>query len=315
MSKESRMDEPGGREILHSSDGAHRGAPVDAVQFISQGIEMSGVPMYSGNRDKRIRAKKIQEWLCEYHADGTPPARRKELKDRIVMNTWFLLPFILSSKRFPAALFEDALQNMVIEIIKAIDNFKPELGHKFTSYISGYLKNAVSLSARDNSVVRVPASARRTAQVQTTSLGKSHGDAGGCTITSGSGDVYDEENVGQDRALPRHTSVQGAEQEYAAQMGISAGLEESVMHLEVMGLLEQALSEDASLLTKKERLVITYRFGIFGAPRLTLEDVAHIFHGQGWNATKEWIYQIEQKAKKKLRAHLRAHGVTNSRTN
>jgi len=58
--------------------------------------------------------------------------------------------------------------------------------------------------------------------------------------------------------------------------------------------------------------VLIYRFGVFGAPRLTLKQVAELFRAQKRRATKEWIHQLEQKAKEKVARYFKSRGFRSS---
>ena len=70
------------------------------------------------------------------------------------------------------------------------------------------------------------------------------------------------------------------------------------------GFLEKAIKETLETLDEKERKVIIYRFGLFGAPYHTLEEIA-----QEFGVTRERIRQIEAKAIRKLRHPIRANNL------
>ena len=66
--------------------------------------------------------------------------------------------------------------------------------------------------------------------------------------------------------------------------------------------LKEKVNEVLSTLSKKEEMVIRYRFGMITGDEMTLEEVGNIFH-----VTKERIRQIEVKALRKLKHHSRAN--------
>ena len=68
--------------------------------------------------------------------------------------------------------------------------------------------------------------------------------------------------------------------------------------------LKEKLNEVLSSLTKKEGMVIKYRFGMMTGEEMTLEEIATIYH-----VTRERIRQIEAKALRKLKHHSRSGKV------
>lgn len=67
--------------------------------------------------------------------------------------------------------------------------------------------------------------------------------------------------------------------------------------------------EKDTYLTDKEKIVIIHRFGIFGAPQMTLEEVATFFKVRGWKASRVRILQIQQSAIGKLREYMKLKGI------
>ena len=69
-------------------------------------------------------------------------------------------------------------------------------------------------------------------------------------------------------------------------------------------------SDEDTYLTDKEKVVIIHRFGIFGAPQMTLKEVATLFNVRGWKATSPRILQIQQAAILKLRGYMDFNNIT-----
>jgi len=78
---------------------------------------------------------------------------------------------------------------------------------------------------------------------------------------------------------------------------------------EQVHLLAYFLTPDCSILTPREKVVIRHRFGVFGQAKLTLQEVAYQFRARGWNATKEWIHQLEKRALQKIQEEFYLHNL------
>lgn len=128
---------------------------LDSVKLISRHLTCSNLPFFQNSKE---RTAKIHEWLKEYHTNTTlSEDDRIFYRQCIIMNLWYLFPYVLTSYKFKKGdIFEDALQNLVITISKAIDKFDLSRETKFTSYITGYIKEAVSTTLRSESLIRVP---------------------------------------------------------------------------------------------------------------------------------------------------------------
>lgn len=263
----------------------------DSVQFIAQHLPHTGIPIKG---DKKEREKFIQECLVEYHSEGTSCERKKCLQDFILMNTWYLFPYILSFYNLKSNIFEDTLQLMILTTMKAIENFKPDLGFKFSSYISGYLKDAVSSSLKSNMVIKCPMSIAKTQEIYSLS----------CTEKKDRNNKtsYMELNIDEDITLTEISRDIINKNKPTSLSSLS--VEDNIINNEQSDLLRKAICTPG-LLSRKERLVLVYRFGLSGVPRLTLSQVASIFRNNGERASKVWIFQIEQKAKAKLKRYFR----------
>jgi DNA-directed RNA polymerase sigma subunit (sigma70/sigma32) len=268
--------------------------PVDTVQFVSAHLEDEY--QYDSARSAE-RDAKIIEWLTAYHTDASlTEAERLDLRNRVIMNTWYLLPSILKKRNFPSTLFEDTLQNMVINLMTAIEKFDVTRGSKFSSYISGYMLDAISTSARDEAVVCQPASIRKQS-IQYLKAQQEYGSEADAAAELGQAPEFTT------RVNPDDCADLGP---YDADI-------EDRMHLKDMCIrLEVVLSNNCELLTDKERMVLAHRTGVFGAPKMTLDQVAEAFHAMGWRATKEWIFQLERRARAKVRLYFEQSGVSES---
>jgi DNA-directed RNA polymerase sigma subunit (sigma70/sigma32) len=250
--------------------------------------------------------------MDQYHSPCTPEEDRIYYRDCVILNLFFLLPYVLSPKRLRAPVFDEALQNMVLNLMVAIDRFKPERGTRFVSFIPGYLKEAIDISIRDDCVVTVPKAVRRAAlkkelaQVEVTPPEEeSREDILEGELPPHAYSDLDEEAdtapLWTRQVQTKGSSFDPLESEVYEQDGDSAGLETLLIRTEYLRLLEFVLSPECDILSQKERTVLIYRFGVFGAPRLTLEQVSEMFLSLGWQSTKEWIFQLQRRALGKVR--------------
>lgn len=330
------MGIPNGELYLGDSG---RNVSMDSVRFVSRHI----TPMSRAERQKTIRA-----CLKEFHQDGTTEERKKELSDTVVLQTWYLFPYILSSKNYQVRVFEEAIQNMAVNTLKAIRNFNPDKNSKFATYLSGYLKDAISGSIRAMYIINTPSNVHREKMKQLQKAAEA-----GCEVSqkilneykvTNNTDKPQEEqaentcsfkSTDEEGWVPNHKNpedLKEVREELRALSGVyldemdystasslvnTESMEQLLYRNDVVGLLERVLhcegngvyETEFDVLNKKEKVVISYRYGVFGAPKLTLEGVADMFNKGGWEGTKEWIYQIEKKAKNKLRLFLADYGI------
>lgn len=229
------------------------------------------------------RSDLIQDMLCRYHSYRATEEAKTHCIEQIIYNLFFLLPHVLSSKGIPADCFDDAIQNMVVNIIKAIDKYDIYRGTKFTSYLVGYFKDALSTTFRDTHVVRAPAYIPYNTPVP----------------LSHSSDTSTLDDV--NGAIPLQNKADAL---------CPKSSEDNVLNKELINFLEFSLSSEAGALNEKEIFVVTYRYGVFGAPTLTFDTIAKMFGSYGWSGTKVWVFQIQQSALKKLRKFFAINRVT-----
>ncbi len=286
---------------------------LDTVKFVSRCLVHTNIPQIVGKKEKEA---KLQEWLVEYHKEDTTEDDKVYYRDCIIHNIFYLIPHILSTYKMRSVLFEEAIQNMVLSLMTAIDKFDVTRGTKFTSFIPGYTKDAIDKSFRSDTIVKTPSHVRKKLAQEYKDRFTAEEEKEG-----NNGEVEEEAiipNKAQFDYEPAwdstpidegvYTDYSPGETEYTDGNGCESeqlSVEEDVISREYMGLLVTAIKAtgDDAILTPRERVVIIHRFGIFGTQRMSLEEVAHIFEVRKWNATKEWIFQLEKKAVTKLRKY------------
>lgn len=130
---------------------AYNGGVVNSVsEYRKRWLLRTTVSKYPNNSDSEV----IQRLLEEYHTEGTTPERKKELKHDILMRCYFMFPsFLRKNYHLPAELFNDAVQNMAANTLRAIDLFKPSLGYQFSNYLVGWFRDAAVSALRSVYIV------------------------------------------------------------------------------------------------------------------------------------------------------------------
>ncbi len=96
----------------------------------------------------------VEKMLWEYKDPACTEERKNELRHDILMRLFFLFPHYLKKNyHLTAELFNDAIQNMTVNTLQAIELFKPELGFPFTNYLIGYFRDAATKTLKACNVV------------------------------------------------------------------------------------------------------------------------------------------------------------------
>jgi DNA-directed RNA polymerase sigma subunit (sigma70/sigma32) len=320
---------------------AGRMTATDSVRFVSKHINLTSAA---------DRQNQIVECLKEFHQEGTTEERKKELSDIIILATWHLFPYILRNRNLQSEVFEEAIQNMVVQTLRAIENFNPEYNYKFHTYISGYLKAALSDTLKSTYIVSKPSNVHNkqirelreaarqgcpqaiqmlremlaeesTKEESKSTKEVSKNDIDTLSDTNKSKTGYLRELTTDLESL---TGVFLEEVDYTEASGFASTdpMEKKIYRKEILDILERVLTKegagvyahDFDVLNLKEKMVLCCRYGVFSASNGTLEDVRDRFHQIGWEASKEWIHQIEKKAKHKLRIFFEEeYGITDTK--
>ena len=274
----------------------------DTVRFISKHINrIPEIAMAKPERDASIR-----KWLEEFHSTGCDMEKKVELQNNIIQAVYFLFPYFLKGKYTSMQLIQDDIaQIMVINTIEAINNYNPARRTKFTSYLVGYLRNAVATAYKEAQVVSNPSYARREtiASLERMACGKSSEngedptdeeiDKASSKLAKAFPDaIYLEEAPVDKDTIPATAATACGDVPINAEIGLLVN--------EQVYVLAHILSDTNPLLSKREKLVLKHRFGVFGHDKLTLEEVSERFKLRKWNATKEWVHQLEKRALKKV---------------
>ena len=195
----------------------------------------------------------------------------------------------------------DLIQEGNLGLMRAVDKFEHERGFKFSTYATWWIRQSISRGIADKGrTIRVPAHvgdamiAIRRAHAELTrvlnreptieELGRATGLAPERIV-----DYRDVDHEVVSLSAPIHEDGELADR-------IADPSAASPFDLAAAGLERDALEVGMSVLTDRERRVLSLRYGLSGAAPRTLEDV-----GREFDLTRERIRQIEAKALTKLR--------------
>ena len=206
--------------------------------------------------------------------------------------------------------YSDLLQEGNLGLIKAVDKFDYTRGNKFSTHATWWIEQAISRAIDyKEREIRIPVNSvnvlnriKRTITEITMKTGKEP------TVTELSNilNIPEKEIIlllnASKNTLSMSWPINGDEElSYLGDFIVADDIESNTEDYVLKGMLRGFLEEEIKTLAPKEKMVLEYRFALKDNKFYTLEEIATIL-----NCTREWVRQIEKKALKNFRFHLKS---------
>jgi len=230
-------------------------------------------------------------------------AGEKGVKDRLITHNLRLVVKIAKRYANKGLDYLDVIQEGNKGLIKAVDKFEPEMGYKFSTYATWWIRQSIMRGLSDyGRPIRLPVHIVDTANRYkaayrrlTVKLGKEPNDV----------EVAKEMDMPIEKlrqlqsfiTAPVSLDTKVGEEDDSTLLDFipdtrAVSVESTITNRSLNALLNSILDS----IGQKEKNIIEYRFGLNGKPAMTLEELGHKY-----TVSRERIRQIEAKTLNKMR--------------
>jgi RNA polymerase primary sigma factor len=277
--------------------------------------EMGQVPLLTRKEEGTLarqwqKARQAEARLARNGHDARERARlRRQIeaghaaRDHLIMANTRLVVSIAKKYQGQGIPFQDLIQEGNLGLMKAVDKFDPDLGYKFSTYATWWIRQGITRSiANQGRTIRLPVHMRDSMRKLRRTMHRLEQEQG---RTPSLEEVAEEMGLTPEkvrwmmRVTRRPLSLErpvGEEED--SELGYFIENEKAPAPSETteQALLRASLEEAMSTLTPREARILRMRFGLQDGVDHTLEEV-----GNRFGITRERIRQIEQKALQRLR--------------
>lgn len=275
----------------------------DSCEFYSKHIQQTtfnGVPLQDYITDNDTVADSLTTWLTEYKQGNLTPQRKEDLQTKVLSSTFYLILHELKNWNLQSSIFEEAVQNSCIAVIKAMDRFDPSLNVRFSTYIIQWqvIKTAIRDSIEIQPVVRIPSSVRKRDARKAKELVYCGEEPSSIKF----GDhVISLEQQQKKPSAPETPAYNFSGEEYLEDLSYAKheadpdsdqdeDVEKRLFTKEIREMCEIALDTGAAKLTQNEKITLKHKHGLLNAPVLRNKEIAGIIRAKVMAAKRAKVY-------------------------